>query len=108
MTTTSTLFVPSAGIGTTVPSTGVPSTVSVRSPVRLSVIRYVTPRYTRVTIRSVYSAGRCGSIARPSSVGRTPSRYCDTSTNVHAAVPVSHEFLPSPGVGASGPATIWQ
>ena len=43
-----------------------------------------------------------------SSVGRTPSRYCDTSTNVHAAVPVSQEFLPSPGVAASGPATIWQ
>ena len=53
-------------------------------------------------------SGRCGSMARPSSVGRTPSRYCDTSTNVHAAVPVSQEFLPSPGVAASGPATIWQ
>ena len=59
------------------------------------------PRYTRVTVRWVNRAGRWGSIARPSRVGRTPSGYWDASTKVHAAVPVSQEFLPSPGVGDS-------
>ena len=32
--------------------------------------------------------------------------YWLIATNDQAAVPVSHEFLASPGVGASGPAVI--
>ncbi len=32
----------------------------------------------------------------------------DTVYHIHAAVPVSQEFFPSPGLAASLPATIWQ
>ena len=52
------------------------------------------------------SAGMQGSTARPASVGRRPRMYCVTAVCDQDAVPVSQEFLPSPGVAAAGPATI--
>ena len=39
-------------------------------------------------------------------VGLMPRIYCVMVIQFHAAVPVSHEFLPSPGLAASLPATI--
>lgn len=43
----------------------------------------------------------------PSCSARMPRIHCVTETSAHAAVPVSHEFFASPGVGASFPAIIW-
>ena len=70
-------------------------------------IRYVAPRKTRVTRMSPQAAGRHGSIRRPSCSGRIPTIHWLAATKFQAAVPVSHEFLASPWVGASRPAIIW-
>ena len=53
------------------------------------------------------SAGRTGSIRRPSCSARMPRIHWVMATKFQAAVPVSHEFLASPWAGASLPAIIW-
>ena len=59
---------------------------------------YYDPGYRtwRRTVNSPTSAPMHGSTTRPSKSGRTPSRYWETATKFHEAVPVSHEFLASP------------
>ena len=48
-----------------------------------------------------------GSTRSPSCSGRMPRIHWLMATMFQAAVPVSHEFLASPCVGASRPAIIW-
>src|SRR5262245_54940129 len=42
----------------------------------------------------------------PAYSGRIPRIHCVTATKLHAAVPVNHEFLASPGAAASRPAIV--
>jgi len=55
-------------------------------------------RAAKVTVRAE---------AAPSKLGRMPRIHWLMATKFQAAVPVSHEFLASPCVGASRPAIIW-
>ena len=54
-----------------------------------------------------HEPGITGSTRRPSCSGRMPRIHWLIATMFQAAVPVSHEFLASPWVGASRPAIIW-
>ena len=67
---------------------------------------YVVPRNRRVARNPVQEPGITGSTRRPSCSGRMPRIHWLIATMFQAAVPVSHEFLASPWVGASRPAII--
>ncbi len=105
---TCTSSVPVAAVGTTVPETGWPSTVSDCSPVRVTSMMYRVPRH----VRSICSSPKLAAGAARSSGRRMwAARRADAGRRLrrsYAAVPVSSCSCPRPGVGASGPATIWQ
>jgi len=58
------------------------------------------------TLNLDHSLGMCGYIISPSYIGLTLNIHCVIATNIHEAVPISHEFLAMPNLGDVGPTTV--
>jgi len=105
-------LVPAAGNGMRLPSIFLPSTTSDFTPLHFdfgfeTTIEYSTPRNLRWTEKPFHYFGMQGSMRRPLKSGFTPRIDCEATTNDQAPVPVSQEFLPSPGTGANCEDVIW-